>query len=31
MGQVFRLERREGWIEQIQVSKKRRVDRTGSG
>ena len=31
MGQVFRLERREGWIEQIRVSEKRRVDRTGSG
>ena len=27
----FRLERREGWIEQIQVSEKRRMDRTGSG
>ena len=28
--QVFRLEGREGWIEQVKVREKRRMNRTGS-
>ena len=29
VGQVFRLEGREGWIEQVQFSEKRGLYRTG--
>lgn len=28
---MFRLERREGWIKQVQVREKRRMNMTGSG